>query len=63
MKHALLLIVCALAAYVLWNVASPIERRHAARQVGRHAIRAGALVLAVVVLLALAYFIPAANIL
>lgn len=63
MKHTLLLIFVAITVYVIWNLASPIERRHAARFVGRHAIRILAIIMVIAVLLALAYFIPAANLL
>lgn len=63
MKHAVPLLFIAITVYIIWNLALPIERKHAARFVGHHAIRIFAITMVIVVLLVLAYFIPAANLL
>ncbi|WP_421883170.1 hypothetical protein [Methylibium sp.] len=63
MKHLLLILIVAVVVYAAWNLASPIERRHGARLITRHALRLGAIVAVVLLLLAAAYYLPATGIL
>lgn len=63
MKHLLFVVIGVVVSYGLWQVISPIERRHASRVIARHGLRLGALLMVALLLLALAYYIPSSNIL
>jgi hypothetical protein len=62
-KHLILIVLVVTVVYVLWNLASPIERREGVRLMTRHALRLGSVLAAVLALLVLAYFVPSINIL
>ena len=58
MKHFFLIIVLALVGYVAYEMASPIERRHASRLITRHGLRIAAILLVIFGLLAAAFYLP-----
>lgn len=63
MKHLLLVIVALVVIYAGWQLSNPLERRRGLRLITRHGLRLGALLLAALALVALAYFLPSTNIL
>lgn len=63
MRLALVLICLAVVVYTAWQILSPVERRHAVRHITRHGMRIGAIVLAILLLLAAAVYLPASPIL
>lgn len=54
MKHFLLLLIAIVAGYGLWHVADRTERSIALRQITRHVLRLGAIVIVLVALMLLA---------
>jgi hypothetical protein len=58
-KHLILLVLALIAGYALWNWARPIERREGVRVLAQHAVRLGVLLALAVLLLVLAYYLPA----
>lgn len=61
MKHAFLLLIAAVAGYVGWQVANPVERRHASRFITRHGLRFLALLALLALLLAAAAYLPSSS--
>lgn len=59
MKHLLVLLVLLLVVYGSWQLTAPLMRRHSLHRYTRHALRLGAVVLALLALLAIAYRTPA----
>jgi len=62
MKHFFLLVVLAVLGYVSYQMASPIERRHASRLITRHGMRIAGILLVIFGLLAAAFYFPSTSI-
>lgn len=58
MKHLFLVIVLAMLGYFVYQVSSPIERRHASRLITRHGLRILAILVVIFGLLAAAFYLP-----
>lgn len=63
MKHLLLLLAVALGLYGAWQLAGATARQRTQHLLRSHARRVGAIVALLLVLLALAYYLPAVPIL
>lgn len=61
MKHFLLLLLFALMAYSLWHATKPRDRRKATRFAMPHLLRFGLIVLALLLCLYLAVFLPSTS--
>lgn len=63
MKHLLLVLVLIVFGYSAWHLCPKAERDKCVRLISRHGIRLGAIVAAVLALLALAYYASSTRIL
>lgn len=63
MKHLLLVLALLLVGYGAWHFFPKAERDEGVRLISRHGIRLGALVAAVLALLAVAYYASSTRIL
>ena len=63
MKHLLLVLVLLIVGYGVWHFFPKVARDEGVRLIARHGIRLGALVAAVLALLAVAYYASSTRIL
>ena len=61
MKHALLLLVVLLSAYIAFNTTPSKERNSALKVITKHALFVGAIILLVLIVLAFATYFPASS--
>jgi len=61
MKHALILLIILISAYIAFNITPSEERNSALRVITKHALFIGAIILLVLVVLAFASYFPASS--
>ena len=63
MKHFVLIIILAVGCYVLWQAANGEQRHKARKFIKRHGPRIGIILVAALLLLSAAYYLPSTTIL
>lgn len=63
MRHFVLILLAGVLLYVAWQLTSPLNRPAAKRALARHALRLLGFGLILLVLLLVAYFVPAFHLL
>ncbi|MFZ6819372.1 hypothetical protein [Undibacterium sp. Ji22W] len=63
MKHFLLLLICGLALYGIWQLTTPLLRKNATQTIARHGLRVIVFILILLALLITAYYTPALHLL